>query len=50
MPKTPVDKYYCFVLGKNDIWMTWQILDMKTEPKAIPVKERTDDHLRFGIN
>ena len=49
MPKATSDFNDCFVLGQDDIWMSWQTLDVKSESKAVSVKERANKHLRLCV-
>lgn len=47
MPKAASDFNDCFVLRQDDIGMSWQTLDVKSESKAVSVKERANKHLRL---
>lgn len=49
MPKASTNFYHGFVLGKNYIGMSREILNVKPEPKTVSMKERSDEHLRFSI-
>ena len=49
MPKAASDFNDCFVLRQDDIGMSWQTLDVKSESKAVSVKERANKHLRLCI-
>ena len=50
MPETTSHLHHSFVLGKNYIGMSREILNVKPEPESVSVKERTYKHLRFCVS
>jgi len=49
MPKTLINKYHSFILRENDIWLSWQVLSMKTKAVSHRVKQGTNNLFGFGI-
>jgi hypothetical protein len=49
MPKTAVDENRYFASGKDNVWATWKIVPMQTEPQTHSMQLAPHDQLRACI-
>jgi hypothetical protein len=49
MPKASVHEYDGPVFGQDDIWISWEVLVVKSEPVTATMKEFADQPLRARV-
>jgi len=49
VPKAAMNKNYCFVFPKNNIWFSGELIAMQTVPKSISEQKFSNQHLRFCV-
>ena len=49
VPKTAMNQYYGMMLRQNDVWLSGESFDVKTESESLPVKELPQPGFWLGI-